>query len=210
MAWTNFLLGRPGYEMQFDVPAEAMGIDYSDIKVLQTNLAGDLKKSIIKTDVPTIRMSSSFLTLAQRNQLASLRHNSDTFFSFRCRDDWQVYYEPATIIDTTHVQLANTSATKLSALLISLGFSSIITVQTPFYQILPIGGAGGTTFNPGAVTYADATRIITLTNALPGTTSPIYVSYVYTGWLVELNSIAPNNKGGWLDRSTYDIEMVGA
>lgn len=335
MGWTSFLLGRPGSELKFEVSPEAMSVDYDDVKVLQTNLAGDLKKSVLKVECPTIQIKSSYLSLLQRNQFAALRHVTDTFLSFQCRDDFQVYYESAYIIDSTHIQLANTSATRLSAALAALSKPSIITVQTPFYTVLPapsnvivitagindaidwtnsvptnyscvippgnytpatiatavatamnsvgdpdtyhcdvVGGkldiykvgsgfnynlkwatgphnttnagvtlgwthadtglsgnpgphlydqfapnvpvisfavmSAGTTFNPGTVTYADATGIITLSNALASITAPIYVSYVYTGWLVEMTKITPQNKGGWVDRSTYDIQLRGA
>jgi hypothetical protein len=196
--------------MVFELKPESMNIDYNDIKVLHSNLAGDTKKSIIKAAVPTVRISSSYLSLAQRNQIASLRHVSDSFLSFRCRDDWQTYYEPVTINDATHIVLANSSATRLSSVLTGLGFSTTIAIQSPFYLTLPTpAGGSGTTWAPGTITYADSTRIATLQNSISSITSPLYVSYTYSGWLVEMSAFSAKSEGGWGDQTQYDIELVG-
>lgn len=221
--WTSFLLGRPGSEYTFEVPPGAMTIAPTAIKSLQRNLAGDLRKSILKTDVPMIQINSNSLSLEQRNQFASLIGVADSFLSFICRDDWQVTNDLVSIIDLTHVQLSNNSALKLSAAYVQLGLASLITIVTPFatgsgpaFGLGPFGGgpfgigSGGGIFDPGAVSYADATRIITLTNPLPSANLSIYVTYTYPGWLVEMTSMSHKAQGGWLDRFTYDISLQGA
>ncbi len=219
MSWlTQFKLGRPGNEYDFDVNPEAMEIQEQAVVSLQSNLAGDLKKSVFKASAPLIRVNSSYLTLAQRNQFASLVGVSDTFLSFLTRDDWEVVNELATIIDATHIKIANSSATRLSKLLVELGGSSIITIETPFNTAS--GGAygdgafgagpyGGGTFDPGVVTYDDATRIITMTNPVDPDAA-LYVSYLYTGWLVNLQNLGARAQGGWLDRFEYDFSLEGA
>src|SRR5260221_10877423 len=137
MAWlSQFLLGRPLNEILFDVNPAAMDITESPIVVLHRNLAGDLKKSYLKVSAPTIKVNSTFLTKAQRDQFASLVGVADTFLSFQTRDDWQVVNELVTVVDSLHVKLANSSATRLSAALVQLGGSSIITIQTPFNTAL--------------------------------------------------------------------------
>jgi hypothetical protein len=222
MAWLNtFFLGRPGLEIPFEVPPEAMMIDHANIEVNQRNILGDMKTSIIKVNTPSIKINSSYLSIAQRVQLMSLMSIVDTFLSFQCRNDWQSITELVTIVDANDLQIANSSATRLSAALVAAGAGSIITINTPFYQVLGSGygeggyGQGGyggqsTTFNPGTLTYTDATRIINFANALPNLIGPYYVTYTYTGWLVKMAKLSVNNKGGWLDRSTYDIELTGA
>lgn len=225
MGWkAQFLLGRPGAEYPFDVNPAALDFVDDGVVVLQENLAGDLKQSVVKTSRPVIRISSSYLTLTQRNQFSSLVGVADTFLSFQIRDDLQVVDELVTIIDATHVQIANSSATRLSAYLVSIGLSSVITILTPF-KTSAIGGAawgagewgagtwdtlsGGGTFDPGTVTYDDATRILTFTNPISDITVALFVAYTYPGWLVKLTKVAHKSLGGWLDRFPYDFELQG-
>ena len=198
-----------------------MSIDHDNVEVNLRNLAGDLKTSILKVNAPSIKINSNFLSQTQRIQFMSLMGISDTFLSFLTRDDWQTQNELVTIIDSTHVQIANSSATRLSAALVAAGGGSIINIITPFNAVLGegygsggygLGGYGGAalTFDPGPVTYNDATRVITLTNALGSLTAPMYVSYTYTGWLVKMQKLTVKNQGGWIDRGTYDIALLGA
>lgn len=219
--WLTFQLGRPTTEILFEVPPNAMSIDHDNVEVNLRNLAGDLKTSILKVNAPSIKINSNFLSQTQRIQFMSLMGISDTFLSFLTRDDWQTQNELVTIIDSTHVQIANSSATRLSAALVAAGGGSIINIITPFNAVLGegygsggygLGGYGGAalTFDPGPVTYNDATRVITLTNALGSLTAPMYVSYTYTGWLVKMQKLTVKNQGGWIDRGTYDIALLGA
>lgn len=220
MGWSTFLLGRPGAEIEFDKPPESINIQEMPIASLQRNLAGDLRKSVIRASAPVIQINSKLLSPLQRNQLASLACIQDSFLSFQTRDDWQVYQELATIIDANHLRIANTSATRLSTALVRLGSSSIITIQTPFYQT-DFGGAYGTgpygagafgigSWSPGAVTYDDITRTITLENAIPDLNSAIYVSYSYKGWLVNMKQMNAKSNGAFADIFQYDIELTGA
>lgn len=224
MSWfSQFLLGRPGIEYSFDINPEAMHVVEAGVVVRQRNLAGDLKKSVLKASAPTIRINSSYLTLQQRNQFNSLVGISDSFLSFQTRDDWEVTDELVTNLTSTTLQLANSSATRLSAILTSLGYSSTITIETPFKlgtsagQLYGSGnyGEGGygssqESFDPGTVTYDDATRIITITNPIVDLAQPVLVSYLYTGWLVDMQQFEHVAQGGWVDRFQYDFQLVGA
>jgi len=220
MGWQTFKLGRPGYEYSFDVNPEAMAIEDGPIAVLQRNLAGDLKKSIIKTSVPIIKLNSNYLMMAQRNQFASLAGIADTFLSFITRDDWQIIAEKNTPLNLTQVKLQNNSATKLSAALVAAGFSSIITVtsaaQIPNVTAGPVFGGGG--FGEGGFSgpdfftggsYDDLTRTVTLGTTLPSL-NPVYLTYTYTGWLVNMEKLSHAIRGGWIDRFTYDFVLTGA
>lgn len=223
--WIPFLFGRPGSEYTFEVPPEGMSISPSPIKSLQRNIAGDFKKSVLKTDCPKIKINSSFLSLAQRNQFASLMGISDTFLSFICRTDWQQINDLVSIIDLNHVQLNNNSALKLSAAYVMNGLASIITFNPPFviqgaggpygttypYGGGPYGiGTGATSFDPGTITYNDLTQILTFQNPLPSANVSLYVTYTFPGWLVEPEQMDIKYKGGWVDRGTYDITLTGA
>ncbi len=222
MSWiASFLLGRPGYEYQFDVNPEGMSINEAGLPILHRNLAGDLKKSILKTSMPTIRISSSYLTLTQRNQFASLVGVADTFLSFQTRDDWQVVSERNLPTDTTHVTIQNNSATKLSAALVAAGFTGIITIDSVSVVPTAVAGPtfGGDEFGSGGFSgpdyflggsYDDATRVITLGTSLPSASQYVYVTYTYTGWLVNLDVLSHEVKGGWMDRFTYDFQLTGA
>ena len=222
MAWlSQFLLGRPGYEISFDVNPEAMSIDEMPLEALRRNIAGDLKKAVLKTSIPTIQIDSSYLTLAQRNQIASLAGISDTFLSFQVRDDLQVISERNLPTDTTHVKIQNNSATRLSAALVAASFTGIITInsvaQVPnviagnTYGSGGFGDAGfsGPDFFAGG-SYDDATRTVTLGTSLPSASNPVYVSYTYKGWLVSLDKFSHSIRGGWLDRFNYSFQLIGA
>lgn len=221
MSWlASFLLGRPGNEYSFEINPEGIDIDPQNVEVLQRNLAGDMKQSVMKVNVPQIRISSSFLSKLQRDQFASLAGVADTFLSFQTRDDWKTMDELVTVIDTTHVQLANSSATRLSKALVQLGASSIITIVTPFTIGSGAGWGAGTWggglwgspggFDPGVVTYNDLTRVVTMQNPLASLDLSVYVSYTYTGWLVKMTGFPHRGQGGWIDRFTYDVQLNGA
>ena len=216
LKWHGFRFYLEGQEASSEVRApEGMSISPSPIKSLQRNIAGDYKKSVLKTDCPKIKINSSFLTLPQRNQFASLMGVSDTFLSFICRNDWQQVNDLGSIIDVNHIQLNNNSALKLSQTYVLNGLASVITITTPFtiavnpaYGLGPYGagpygiGSGGYTFDPGAITYNDLTMIITTTNPLPSLNLSVFITYTYPGWLVEPESMDIKYKGGWIDRGT--------
>ena len=220
MAWLNqFLLGRPGYEIAFDVNPEAMAIDAMPIKITQRNLAGDLKKSLIKVSVPIVKINSSYLTMDQRNDFESLTQVTDSFLSFQTRDDWAVKAYKTTPLTLSTLMLPNTSATKLSTLLVASGFSSIITITAvsvvPSPASGPAYGDGG--FGDGGYpgpdyfsggSYNDLTRVVTLGTPLPDL-SPVFVSYTYKGWAVDIDDFAHSVKAGWLDRFNYDFQLIG-
>ena len=220
MSWkTPFILGRPGAEYSFEINPEAMAIDEAGVVVLQRNLNGDLKKSTLKINTPSIKINSSFLSFQQRNQFNSLIGVADTFLSFQTRTDWTQYNDLAQVIDTTHFKLTNSSALRLSKALVQLGFSSIITITG--ISISPANGAAWEqgawgafpwmgTYNPGTITYNDLTYIVTVQNPIPDLTYAVFITYTYTGWLVNMQKMNSQYQGGWLDRAKYDFQLEGA
>ena len=222
MAWlSSFLLGRPGYEVDFELNPSGMQIDDGPLAVLHRNLAGDLKKSVLKTSAPIIRINSNYLTLTQRNQFASFAGIADTFLSFQTRDDWQMISERNLPTDTSHVTIQNNSATRLSQALVEAGFTGIITIDSvstvPNAVAGPLFGGGGfgdagfsgpDYFEGGS--YDDLTRVVTLGTSLPDASQFVYVSYTYTGWLVNMERLSHSILGGWVDRFQYDFQLTGA
>jgi len=206
MPWlSQFKLGRPGYEVLFDVNPEGMDIVEQPIDVVTRNIKGHMKRSIIKTSAVSIKISSSYLLKTQRDLFASMAGISDTFLSFQTRDDWAVMYEYNLPASVSSVIIQDTSVTKLSAALVAVGSSPSVTITGVFLN--PAGT--GTNYWTGG-SYNSATRAITLGTSLPTATAPVYVTYTYTGWLVMLKSLNHRIQGGWMDRFQYDFELVGA
>ena len=204
MAWlTRFKLGRPGYEVPFDILPAGLDISERQVSVRQRNMVGDLKKGVIKTSIPVIKVNQKAIPFEQRNQLASLVSVCDTFLSFRCRDDWRVYLEKNTPDSINLVTIKRTSATKLSTALVAAGFSSCISVQGVYDN--PAGT--GTNFYTGG-SYSDATRVVTLGSALADT-DPVYVTYDYEGWLVDVKSFDFKVRESYGDNAAYDLTMEG-
>ena len=206
MPWLNqFLLGRPGFEYAFDINPEALDIVEQPIDVITRNVAGHLKRSIIKTSAVSIKLSSSFLLKTQRDQFASLAGISDTFLSFKTRDDWKMLFERNLPVDANTVLVQQTSATKLSQALVAAGAAASITIDGVF---LNPAGTGTNYFTGGS--YNSANFTITLGTTLPTSTAPVFVNYTYTGWLVMMKSLNHKIQGGWVDRFQYDFELTGA
>ena len=202
MAWlTSFLLGRPGSEYTFELRPEGMRITDAGIVVRQRNLAGDLKKSTLKVSTPTIQINSNYLGFTQASQFRSLVGVSDTFLSFQTRDDWTQYDERASIITTSKFRLNNSSALLLSKTLVDLSLSSSVAIST-----VTSDEAG---WSSGAVTWSGSSFNINVANAVATTSASIFVTYIYTGWLVEMKSISTVYRGGWADQSNYDFELTG-
>jgi hypothetical protein len=200
VAWlNNFLLGRPGYEIAFDLNPNSMKV--SDMQILASNrtLSGRRKKWVFCTSVPTISIDSKWLLLPDRNAMESLLSVTDTPLSFKLRSgDFQMINEINVPISTINVTIQQNSATRLSEALVSAGFASVITVTGVF---LTPNGTGTNYFNSGA--YNDLNYLVTLGTPLPGTTQSVYVTYYYSGWLVHMDKIPYNIQGGWIDKFEY-------
>lgn len=206
MAWLNqFKLGRPGSEYAFTLNPEGIDIDEGPVDSIYRNLAGDAKRSVLKTSAPNIRISSSYLLKAERDILASMPGITDTHLSFQCRDDFQVILEGDIPTTTGSVYIQNTSATRLSAALVAAGSSPSIAIVGVYDNA---AGTGTNYYSGGS--YDSATRLVTLGSVLPSITVPCYVTYTYTGWLVVMKRLPHKYQGGWVDRATYDFELVGA
>lgn len=200
MAWlTSFLLGRPGYEVAFDVPPAGMQIHRAQIASTKRVLSGRLKKRTFRTDFPTITLNGTFYTAEQQDRMASLLTVTDSFLSFMVRDGFTTYLEqnfPANV--GTTVTLQENSATLLSAALVAAGAAGSITIVGVYDNP---AGTGTNYFTSGS--YADATRIITLGTPLL-TAAACYVTYQYKGWLVNMSELGVQAQGGWVDVMPYN------
>lgn len=200
MAWlTTFLLGRPGYEVAFDVPPAGMQIQRAQIASTKRVLSGRLKKRTFRTDFPTITLNGTFYTAEQQDRMASLLTVTDSFLSFMVRDGFTTYLEqnfPANV--GTTVTMQENSATLLSAALVAAGAAGSITIVGVYDNP---AGTGTNYFTSGS--YADATRIITLGTPLL-TAAACYVTYQYKGWLVNMSELGVQAQGGWVDVMPYN------
>jgi hypothetical protein len=208
MAWlSNFLLGRPGLEISFDLNPSSMKISDSQIMAANRTLSGRRKKWVFCTSIPSITIDSKWLLLADRNALESLLSITDTPLSFKVRSgDFQMINEINVPISTINVTIQQNSATRLSQALVQQGYPSVITVTGVF---LNANGTGTNYFNSGA--YNDLNFLVTLGTALPGTTQSVYVTYNYSGWLVHMDKMPYNISGGWIDKFEYSgFSLEGA
>lgn len=207
MAWTTFKLGRPGSEYEFTVPGnpQALSIENRNIRVLQTNIEGDLKKSTLKLYVPSIRMNSNYLPFAERNKLASLMNITDAFLSFMLRDDFLITAEKALPVDVSTVNIANSSILRLEKALLAAGASGHITITGVFDNP---AGTGTNYYTSGS--FDGTTGAITLGTPVADASNPVYISYTYKGWLVEIEDLSDSINGGRVDLFSYDMSLRGA
>jgi len=204
MAWlSSFKLGRPGYELTFDANPMQMPIGEAQICAINRVLSGRLKKRVFRTTFPTIKISSNWFPLADRNKFLSLLSVTDTFLSFQVRDDLEMQGEVNYPTDSTHIPLRGNSATLLSKALVAAGFASQITVSgvydNPSYT--------GTNYYTGG-SYDDASLVVTLGSAVSASVAH-YCTYIYKGWLVDIRRIDYTAYGGRVDLFSYDLELVG-
>lgn len=221
MAWLeNFLLGRPGYEMEFDINPEAIEIEDQAIAVYHRTLSGIMKKSILNHGMPTIRIASKYLTLDQRNLISSLTMADDTFMSFQTRDDWKVSALRIKPQSLSTVLLPPMSCVRLSQKLAEGGFDGVITVSSVSTVPNPEagelyseggfgdGGYSGPDYFTGG-SYDDETRTITLGTSLPSM-NPVYVTFTYKGWLVDIERFNHNSHGEFINWFGYDFQLTAA
>lgn len=204
-SWLSpFLLGRPGYELSFDVNPEAMSMDEVQMAAFDRTLTGQGKKWVFSTYIPTIRISSNWFPITQRNLFVSLLSVSDTFLSFQTRDDWQMSLEVNPSITATTIGVQVNSATRLSAALVTAGFSSVVTINGVFDNP---AGTGTNYFSAGS-TYSDTAYTATVATPLPAQAN-YYITYTYKGWLVDLQKVSTKHQGGKVDLGSYDYQLVG-
>lgn len=217
---TRFLLGRPGYEVEFEVNPESISIEDQSIAVRQRMLDGSMKKSILNASMPIIKIGSKYLTPSQRNQLASLSMIDDTFLSFQVRDDLQVLALKVVPTTTSSIVLPNLSCLRLSKALVDAGFSSIITINQINELPNPVdanlydeggydeGGYSGTDYVTGG-SYNDSTYTLTLGTPLANLL-PVYITFTYKGWLVDIEKLPTSSVGSNIDWFSYEFQLTSA
>ena len=207
MAWlSQFKLGLPGSEITFELNPRQMPIEEGPLKLTMRNLAGDLKKSVVKKYVPmSIRINSNILTLVQKQQFLYLLTFTD-FLSFQVRNAGFTMLERDLATDTTHVTIFNNSITLLDQKLVAGSFTANITI-TGVFDNPALTGTNYYTAGGGG-SYDANTRIVTLGTALPGVQN-CYVQYSYLGWLVDPQPITSIAIGGQVDIHSYDWELIG-
>lgn len=192
------MLGRPGYEATFDINPHQLQINNTQIAATNRVLSGHLRKWVFRTEFPTITLNGTFFTMAQKDLMESMLTISDTFLSFKVHSGFtrtgEINYPDNS---GTTVTIQENSATLLSAALVAASAAGSITITGVFDN----PSLTGTNYYTSG-SYADATRIITLGTPL-ALASACYVTYLYTGWLVNMQSLPWSNQGGYVDVTQY-------
>jgi hypothetical protein len=198
MAWSIFQLGRPGNEITFDINPNTLEIRPAQIAATARTLSGHLRKWVFRTNYPTITMNSDWFTVADYNAMQSLLAITDTMLSFKIRDgDLQTIAEICYQTDQNTVPIRENSQTLLSAALVAAGAAGSLTINRVNDNPTDAYANTGTDYYAGG-SYADATGIITLGTPLLLST-PVYVTYSYTGYLVSMEEIGAQFIGGQVD-----------
>lgn len=194
MSWLEvFLLGASGQELGLTMKVQSVTFDEKNVEQTQRNIAGDLKRTFLKVDVPVIAVSflgasndvhSRLKGMFQRKQILNLKAHT----ALGVRDQ----LERST--STTKVTLTNTGASGIS--IVGVFLSS------------DFNKSGTNYFTSGS--YNSTTREITLGSALPGANTDVIVDYNYTGhnvMVTRLNTMphAGASKDLWMGT----IELTG-
>ena len=192
---SQFLLGRPGNELTFNINPNAIDIRAAQIAAKKRTLSGHLRKWVFRTSFPTITLESDFFRFQDLNAMQSLLAVADTMLSFKVRDgDLQTVMEICYQTDALTVPIRENSAVLLSAALVAAGAPGSITINGVYDN--PAGT--GTNYYTGG-SYDDASCTITLGTPLIVATTPVYVTYSYSGYLVEMSEIGAQFIGGQVD-----------
>ena len=191
---SNFLLGRPGYELAFSINPNTVEVDAAQIVAENRVLSGRLRKWVFRTNVPTMTLQSDFFTVQDFYRMQSLLAVTDTMLSFRIRDgDMQTSLEICYPTGATALPIRENSALLLSQALVAAGFPSVITINGIWDNP---AGTGTNYFTGGS--YQDSSFIIT-----PGTPllvqQPHFVTYSFPGYLVSMKAIKGTFLGGQID-----------
>jgi hypothetical protein len=204
MAWlSQFLLGLPGQEYAFDISPASMDLEEGPVEVVNTNILGLDRKSILNMYKPTATISGNYLTLAQRQQFLSLCSVPD-FLSFRTRDDWWRLEQAAPSNTGTTITLDYNSITRLDQTLAAGSYAGHISIVGVYDN----WAMTGTNYYTGG-SFAYLSWQITLGTTLPGTTA--YVKYQYQGFMCNVRKLPTTSEGGWIDKFQYSsFQIEGA
>jgi len=192
---SQFKLGRPGYELAFDINPNSVNITAAQVAATKRTISGHLKKWVFRTSFPTITLQSDWFTVQSYNAMQSLLTVTDTMLSFQLRDgDLQTNLEICYQTLPTIVPIRENSAALLSAALVAAGQPSCITINGVYGN--PAGT--GTNYYTGG-SYDDASMIITTGTPLLGNTLNCFVTYSYSGYLVSMEEIGAQFLGGQVD-----------
>jgi len=195
MSWhSQFYLGRPGYELTFDINPRQFEIRSTQIAARKRTISGHLKKWVYRTSFPTLTLQSEYFTFSEYCRMQSLLAVTDTMLSFKVRNgDLQTSLEICYPDSATALPIRENSAVLLSAALVAAGAAGSVSIDGIYDN--PAGT--GTNYYTGG-SYADATYTITPGTPLD-TSNPHYVTYSYSGWLVSMEEIGAQFIGGQVD-----------
>lgn len=194
MGWVTFKIGKINEEKSLTFQVVSWDINHADIETSARNLAGDIRKTKFKVNVPSIKLTGAKMTLTDYNMLYSMKSRA-TVLNFLCRDDWAIVDEENASTDATHLTLLNTCATGITV--------------TGVWLLTDPTHAGTNYFTGGS--YNATTRVVTLGASLPGATTAVLVNYSYTGQAVTIDSMAIKAMQGIIKNYFFvDMTLAGA
>ena len=167
-----FKLGILGSEQSITFVKQGLSINHADIIQTNRNLAGDLRKTIFKVNVPAFTLTGLKLSQNDVNLFWGLKQRN-ALLNFKYRDDLAVIDEQNTSTDIRNITLVNTSATGITIL-------GVWQLSDPTH--------GGTNYFTGG-SYDPTTRIINCGTYLPGAATDVLINYTYTGNGVIINTL---------------------
>lgn len=195
MSWlSTFKLGLPGLELDVKGRVASPRFEIVGVENLQRNVAGDLKRTFLKHNVPTISLQLMALPMSVVATLTGLYHSRQVL-NFLSNTAFSVDHQLETSSADDTVFLTKTGLTG-------------ITIVGVFLQA-DAANTGTNYFTGGS--YDAASREITLGTPLPSANESVWVSYTYTGHRVFITRLSPTPyRGESQDLWQASLELTGA
>lgn len=195
MAWlTTFKLGIPGGELDLIGRVTIPSFDHKHVEQQQRNVAGDLKRTYLKTHVPIIGIQMTSLPMATIKRLLGFYKSLEPL-NFISNNAFGVTDQQEISTSTTSVTLTNMCASGVTILGV--------------YLRADTARAGTNYFTSGS--YNATTRVITLGTPLPGANTQVWVDYNFTGYSVWMTALQPTpHEGHSQDLWRANIQLTGA
>lgn len=191
---TSFALGLAGSEMPLPMKVLAISREHKNVEAQNVTAAGDLRRSIIKVEVPLITMQAAAVPQATMARLRGFRH-SQALLNFLAEDSISITDQICTASGASTVVLPNMSA-------------SGVTIAG-VYLATDVNRTGTNYFSGGS--YDAPSRTITLGTPLPAENSQVVVDYAFTGHTVLLTRLLETpHQGQFVNLWQAMLELTGA
>lgn len=196
MSWAaQFRLGPDGKETILDAAVATVSVETREIEQSVRIISGDLKRSILKMNVPQIKISGNKMSLTQYNRLLAYRTRG-AFLVFKSQRNWEMPNVEATT-DSTGAQVVVPNASDRGLKIVGV-FAATDETHT------------GTNHFDIASTFTEATRQILFLNPIFAAFTPVLIDYTFTKYLVKITSFtAAPMRGSARDRWAYQLNLEG-